>query len=190
MRGEWTRLFRMRFRDAYTTIFFASWTIFWLALSFRQVWLGYINYGRVPNGRTFTAEVHPVAFYTLLAISVACALFGVFLTFSHTRSAILDARLREEERCAAAKRQADRRNKHRKLRPMTNEQKISLARRARKRLFAKSRPQNDLHKNDYPKALVTVSSCKICPMFRMISRAFETDSLNEYLVPSPYPHNK
>lgn len=61
------------------------------------------------------------------------------------------ARLREEERCAAAKRHAEQRKKHRKLRSMTDEQKTTLVRRARKWLLAQGRVQNELRKNDYPK---------------------------------------
>lgn len=87
----------------------------------------------------------------LLAINVACGLFGVVLTFSHIRSAMFDARLQEKERCAAENRQAERRKKHRKLRPVTDEQKTTLFRRARKRLLAQSRVQNDLRMNDNPK---------------------------------------
>lgn len=68
-------LFRMRFKGAVTTIFLASWTIFWLASSFRQVWVGYSKYGRRPV-RIITAEEHSVAFYTLLAIIGACVLLG------------------------------------------------------------------------------------------------------------------
>lgn len=142
----------MRFRNVLTTIFLASWTIFWLVLSCIHIWVGYINYGsRFKSGRTYTVEEHPVAFYTLLAINVACGLFGVFLTFSHIRSAMFHARLREEERCAAAKRHAEQRKKHRKLRSMTDEQKTTLVRRARKWLLAQGRVQNELRKNDYPK---------------------------------------
>ena len=148
-----TRLFRMRFKDALTTIFLASFTIFWLAFSFRQVWVGYIVYGgRLSSRRTFTAEEHPVAFYTLLAINIACVLVGVFLTFSHIRSVLLDARFREEDQRAAAKRKAERRERQRKVRTMTDEQKTSLVRRARKKQLDESRARSDRRKSDNPEA--------------------------------------
>lgn len=137
----------MRFKDALNTLFLASWTVFWLAFAFRQVWLGYIPYNtRFSSGATYTAEAHPVAFYTLLAINVACILLGVFLTISHVRSAFYDARIREEEYRNAAKRQAERRENRGTFRTLTDEQKNRLVRRARKKLLAESRDPKDPHK--------------------------------------------
>ena len=138
----------MRLKDAYTTIFLAGWTIFWLAFSLRQVSLGYIKYNtRNGGGATYTAEEHPGPFYTLLAINLACVLLGVLLTYFQIRSALRDARFREDERRDAAKRQAERREKRRKFQPMADDQKASLIRRARKRLMAESRDQKGPPKN-------------------------------------------
>lgn len=132
----------MRLRDACTTIFLAGWTVFWLVFSLRQVLLGYIKYNtRRGGGATYTVEEHPVAFYTLLALNVVCVLLGVLMTYFHIRSALRDARYREDERQGAAKRQAERREKRQKFQPMADEQKASLIRRARKRQLVESRNQ-------------------------------------------------
>lgn len=145
---EMSQLFRMRFRGAWSTIIFVSWTLCWIAFSFRQVWLGYVQTGsRRASREIYTAEEHPVAFYTLLAIHGACALLGVYLTYSHIRSCLIDARVREEEQRAAAERKAKRQTKHRVLQPMTDEQKTSLVRRARKRVRGASLAQKDPRKN-------------------------------------------
>ena len=107
-------------------------------------WLGHIPYGsRISSRRTFTAEEHPVVFYVLLAIHGECVLLGVFMTFSHIRSALLVARFREEEQRAEENRKAEQRNKHRKLQPMTDEQRNRLVCRARKRRLDEGRAKND-----------------------------------------------
>ena len=65
------------------------------------------------------------------------------MTFSHIRSALLVARFREEEQRAEENRKAEQRNKHRKLQPMTDEQRNRLVFRARKRRLDEGRAKND-----------------------------------------------
>lgn len=134
----------MGLKDSFSTIFLASWTIFWLAFSIGAFRAGYINYNsRSPSRATYTAEDHPVAYYTLLSISGACVLLGVFLTISHIRSALRDARFREAERRSAEKRKAERRAKRQKFPALTDKQKASLVRRACEELRGESRARKE-----------------------------------------------
>lgn len=138
----------MRLKDAFTTIFLAGWTIIWLVLASNATLLGYYRYNtRFSGGAIYTREEHPVAFYTLLAITGACCLLGVFLTISHIRSALRQARILEEERRDAANRRAERREKRQLAPPMTDEKKTKLLRRARERIRAGHRGRKDPNKD-------------------------------------------